>query len=264
MSLALGALLLVLFLLPGIIFRYFYLRSETLRKTVDFSLLSEAVFILVPSLLLHLLGGNLVAALGSGPDTRTLYLLLAGSVDDTALAVVERSLTPFILYILLLCVLGGLLGMLGQYVVLRRGWDEQFRFLRIYNDWDKYFSGRVLSPERRKLLAFVQVDVVVSGGEGDILYTGELNNYSLNRDQGIDRIFISKVYRRRFRDDIVPDPPAGNQLQPFDRSHDPRYYNMPGNFLVIPFSQVRNLNIVYVSLQPTDEPPPPPVEPPAP
>ncbi|MEM9931573.1 MAG: hypothetical protein AAF840_17335 [Bacteroidota bacterium] len=88
-----------------------------------------------------------------------------------------------------------------------------------------------------------------------------LDNYSLNKDQGIDRLFISDVYRRDFSKD-APRPQRGRPGNPtfsvnvaspekdFDMD---RYYRMPGNYLVIPFGQIRNLNIIYTRLEEVTE-----------
>ena len=250
MGLAFGALFLAILLLPGIIFRYAYLRSDSLRKTVDFSLLSEAVFVLIPSLLFHLVGLGLASYIGRAinrvPDIGTFYHLVSGQVlEGNELLNLERGLLPFVLYILLLSILAGWLGILTQTWVLRRGWDDHFKLLRIYNDWDKYFTGHSVSRDPRRTFDYVQVDVVVQSGEGDILYTGALANYSLNQEQGIDRIFMEVVYRRRLSDDLILSDTVLADLPPANREEDPRYYNMPGDYLVIPFSQIRNLNISY-------------------
>ncbi|PPK85686.1 hypothetical protein CLV84_2589 [Neolewinella xylanilytica] len=250
MGLAFGALLLATILLPGILFRYAYLRSDSLRKTVDFSLLSEAVFVLIPTLILHAFGWGLARLVGPAlnlvPDLGVFYRLITGQLlTDAGLLRLERGLIPFILYILLLGAVAGWLGTLVQRWVLRNAWDDHFKLLRIFNDWDKYFTGHSVSGDPRRSFDYVQVDVVVQSGEGDILYTGALANYSLNQEQGIDRIFMEVVYRRRLSDDLRLSETALADLPPANREEDPRYYNMPGDYLVIPFGQIRNLNISY-------------------
>ncbi|MGB3799165.1 MAG: hypothetical protein WA952_05075 [Lewinella sp.] len=250
MGLAFGALFLATLLLPGIIFRYAYLRSDSLRKTVDFSLLSEAVFVLIPTLLFHALGWTVAGAVGTllnrVPNVSALYRLTTGQLlTEDSLASLERGILPFVFYILALSALAGWSGSLVQRLVVRRGWDDHFKLLRIYNDWDKYFTGHSISRDPRRSFDYVQVDVVVAGGDGDMLYTGALANYSLNQEQGIDRIFMEVVYRRRLRDDLPLSDDVLADLPPANREEDPRYYNMPGDYLVIPFDQIRNLNISY-------------------
>lgn len=254
MNLAIGALLVAILLLPGILFRYLYIRSDALRKTIDLSLLNEVVFILTPSLLLHLLGRGMVSGiLGWEVNLQQLYLLLTngGGIDFAA---IDAGYPKFVGYTLFLCFLGGAAGVLFQKVVVMFGWDERYKILRIYNDWDKYFSGHVLPPAEREKIDFIQLDVVVNTAKGDVLYTGVLKNYSLNKDQGIDRVFLTNVYRRDFTNDLYAEGnvpmgvPAGTPSH-LVKDFDERYYKMPGAYFVIPFGEIKNLNIIYNTLE---------------
>lgn len=250
MNLAFGALLLAILLLPGIVFRYAYLRSNALRKSVDFSLLSEAVFILLPCLLLHLLGWGFDTLVERSLAFDVLYALLSGAgLSAEGIEALQRGFLPFVLYILLLCGMAATIGIYLQRWVVANRWDERFKLLSIYNDWDKYFSGHAIIDDPQSAFDFVQVDVVVGSSEGDMLYTGILAHYSLNKEQGIDRLFMKQVSRRRFVDDVVMGDPSVYST----KEDDERYYNLPGNFLVIPFSQVKNLNIIYLRVQRTEE-----------
>ena len=253
MSFALGALLIVLLLLPGIAFRYAYIRSNSIRRSLDFSLLSEAVIMIVVALLLHTLGGWVAQTIGLTPDVRLLYLLSTGgtlvSGDYQTLA---DSFTPFVGYTLLLSATGVGLGYALQQLVVHRGYDQRYKGLRVLNDWDRYFTGYVLPPERRSKLNFIWVDLLVDGSGGNaVLYSGVLENYSLNREQVIDQVFISSAIRRHNLDlsGVLPGPAESMALPP--------NYDLPGEYLVIPFSQVRNLNITYSYVREGTPPEPP-------
>ncbi len=255
MNLAFGALLAAILLLPGIVFRYIYIRSDALRKSIDLSLLSEAVFILVPSLGMHVLGLLFTKhLLGWQRDLETIYLLITGGDTKDTFSVVEDGFIYFVIYMLVLSLLAGFAGKFARKLAVWRGWDERYKFLRIYNDWDKYFSGHVLPPAERKKIDFIQVDVVVQSAEGDVLYTGVLKNYSLNKDQGIDRLFLSNVYRRKFAEDLAstkkeqPVTPPGYPTYRV-KDFDSRYYALPGAYFVIPFGEIRNLNIIYNTIE---------------
>lgn len=257
MSLAFSALLAAVLLLPGIIFRYLYIRSDSLRKSIDLSLLSESVFILLSSLLLHWLGRGLYKTFfGTEASLRPLYNLLTGK-EAPDFAVVNAGFSPFVIYITALCVVAGLSALLLQRFVLYFGLDDKFKLLRIHNDWDKYLSGSIVRRETGEDFDYVQVDVLVETGAGDVLYSGVLDNYTLNKDQMIDRLFLSDVYRRTFTED-APAAQRGRPGNPVTSVHavsdrrdftPDRYYRLPGNYLVIPFGQIRNLNIIYTRLR---------------
>ncbi len=255
MSFAFGALLIVLLLLPGIAFRYAYIRSNSLRRSLDFSLLSETIIMILVALLLHAIGMGVARSAGFAPDFRLVYLLGTGGVLETAdFVAIEKSYLPFVGYVLLLCGTAALLGYGLQRIVLDRGYDQQYKGLRVLNDWDRYFTGYVLPAPLRSRLNFIWVDLLVDGSAGNaVLYSGVLENYSLNREQVIDQIFISSAIRRH-----NPDLSGAGYAPPPGRRQDQApNYDLPGDYLVIPFSQVRNLNIIYNFLQqvdPEDEP----------
>ncbi|MEM9260129.1 MAG: hypothetical protein AAGA62_10820, partial [Bacteroidota bacterium] len=76
------------------------------------------------------------------------------------------------------------------------------------------------------------------------------------KDQGIDRLFLSDVYRRNFSQDVAEKPPGKRKKPHYSvnevtvaKDFDERYYRMPGNYLVIPFGEIRNLNIIYTRLE---------------
>lgn len=246
MTFAFGALLIVILLLPGITFRYAYIRSNSIRRSLDFSLLSEAIIMLLLALILHGLGVWLAGLFGIEPDLRTLYLFATGgTLTDADFAYLEQGYGTFVLYSLLVCGLSGTLGYAAQNLVVNSALDERYKVLRTLNDWDRYFTGYALPPEARKKLNFIQVDLLVDGHPDNYVYSGVLINYSLNASQGIDQLFISDAIRR------VNPGSGGNR----DNAH--QKYEMPGDVLAIPFSEVRNLNLNYHFMQ--EEPAPAPI-----
>ena len=120
--------------------------------------------------------------------------------------------------------------------------DILFHSLRYNNDWYYLLTGRVMSEvgwtQKTDSVKYVFVDVLVETKEGSVLYCGLLDEFYLSKD-GVDRICLSEVYRRSFIDDIK----EGERLP--DKSLDERYYRMPGDLFVIPYSQIRNLNLTY-------------------
>ena len=199
----------------------------------------------VVALLLHALGGSLAQVLGYPPDARMLYLLsTGGALASDEYRILADSFVPFLGYTLLLSATGVGLGYALQQLVLRRGYDQRYKGLRVLNDWDRYFTGYVLPVEWRKKLNFIWVDILVDGSGGNaVLYSGVLENYSLNREQVIDQIFISSAIRRHNLDlsGVLPAAEA--------TASQPPNYDLPGEYLVIPFAQVRNLNITYSYVQ---------------
>lgn len=86
--------------------------------------------------------------------------------------------------------------MILQRVVILWDLDSKYPFLRLSNEWERLLSGRVLGPAYHKKIEFIQVDVLTSGDEGDMLYCGILEKYTLNSKVGLENIYMSSVYRR--------------------------------------------------------------------
>ncbi|MCP9235857.1 DUF6338 family protein [Lewinella sp. JB7] len=240
MNFAVGALFIILLLLPGIAFRYAYIRSHSIRRSLNFSLLSEAVIMLFTALLLHSAGMAVVRLLGHDPNLHLIYLLsTGGDLQTVDYDDFESGYHGFVFYLLLICAAAATIGYLLQQLVIRAGYEKEHKALQVFNDWDRYFSGYVLTHEQRRRLHFIRVDLLVDGGGKLVVYTGALDAYTLNSEQNIDQLFISGAIRRGNL------KITGSRDQPWQPSPHTTY-EMKGDYLAVPFSQVRNLNIVYV------------------
>jgi hypothetical protein len=247
MNVALGALLLFLLLFPGIVVRTSYLSGPHSRKNIQTSLGDEVVLSLVPALVLQVLAYLFTEhVLGQDIRLEQVYKLVVGATarDNYApdFGIIERSLPGFLLYMIGLLLVATLTGNAARWLVERYNFDIKVYGLRYNNDWYYLLSGRILNFSgwggSTTVVESVYVDVLVETKEGSVLYCGLLDEFYLSKD-GLDRICLSEVYRRRLTDDVATGQPPAN------RSFDARYYKMPGDLFVIPYSQIRNLNLTY-------------------
>jgi hypothetical protein len=72
-----------------------------------------------------------------------------------------------------------------------------------------------------------------------------LAEFYLSKDQGLDRLCLQEVYRRTLISDRPQQDIEGIPTQQLDN----RYYRMPGDVFVIPYSLVKNINVTYKKLQ---------------
>ena len=136
--------------------------------------------------------------------------------------------------------------------------------MQVSNEWDILFSGRILSDkDTQKKIEFIQIDAVVESSEGDIIYCGLLKEFRLNKTQGLDKIYLFPVYRRMLNQDL--SKPTGGETYnvtttaspiydtPIERftskGSDQRYYQMPGHYFIIPYSQIKNINVTYLTFE---------------
>lgn len=136
-----------------------------------------------------------------------------------------------------------------KHLVLTNNLDCKYHFLRVHNDWYYLLTGKILDfedwPGEAADVAAVQVDLVVEGKEHTYLYTGLLAEFYLSKDQGLDRLCLQEVYRRTLISDRPQQDIEGIPTQQLDN----RYYRMPGDVFVIPYSLVKNINVTYKKLQ---------------
>jgi len=264
MNIALGALLLFLLFIPGLLFRTSFLKSDSLKSNIDTTILNELLFVSVPALVLHLCGMLLVEALWE-VEVRLdqFYYLITGAKDSAQIdfEVIKFSLPGFTGYLILASVVAVSLGMILQRVVMHWDLDSKYPFLRLSNEWERLLSGRVLGPTDHKKIEFIQVDVLTSGDQGNMLYCGILEKYTLNSKVGLENIYMSSVYRRRLSSDYQAAASSLSTELPVQEStdlttsvlskdEDDRYYNMPGDYFMIPISEVKNINITYYGALP--------------
>lgn len=249
MNIAFSAIVLLLALFPGIVFRFAYLKSNSIRRSINTGVVSEIVLMLVVSLFLHWVCIPLAEWLsGKTFLFEQFYALVApagpGVLD---LGLISASINPFFAYILLVSALAFLLANVVRYLVHRYHPDRDFKFFRANTDWDKLFTGYHLDPADRAKIDKVAISVAVVIGGERLLYKGYLSGYSINDPHGADHLMLSLVYRRRFEDDLGPQRNYAS-VSGSRPAADGRYYKVPGDYFIIPFANIENFNVTYLML----------------
>ena len=248
MNFVLGSFLILILLFPGIIFRISYLQGPYSRQTFNISAFDEIAWSLIPTLFLQTSGFIFVEFLlsvftGSGINLKLMYLLITGAppalIDFIQL---KASYLPFIIYNITLFGLAAIAGFILRKIVLSRKLDFKYRFFRIHNEWYYLFNGHYILPKSNDLekVWFTQIDALVKADNGDVIYTGALHHFILSKTEGLDRLYLQNVYRRKLSDDLHT-----NEESLVERDEDERYYKMPGDLFVLKYDQILNLNIHY-------------------
>ena len=128
--------------------------------------------------------------------------------------------------------------------MLKRGWDLRYLSLSVFNDWYYLLKGKLAGEADLPVVA-VYVDALVETKEGSYLYCGLIEDFFLSRDNGLDRLYFKKVYRRKLGEDFKRE---SEDDAPTSKWLDERYYEMPGEFFVIPYAQIKNMNVRYFYL----------------
>jgi len=147
MSILFAAILIVLLLLPGIVFRFSYLSESEKKIDPKIGFVDEIFFYIIISFIIQIPIYLITDKYICDVDENKFYLLLINNEK----AIVHNSITAseiglFFLYTFFVSFISFLLGRRFRTIVLRKGWDLQFHVLKIYSHWFDFFEGRLHAP----------------------------------------------------------------------------------------------------------------------
>ncbi len=244
MNLAVGAILLfILFILPSLIFRRFYYTGEFSKeyfKSTPFQVFLAAVAPGVIFQALHYLIA--VHLFGYEPDLDAIATLALGGNFDAAKAAVDsvrQRIGEILFYNVSLWIWAGGLAVLMKFAVRKSKLDKKTKLFRFQNHWYYVLRGEILDFPNIKgkvsSIDFTYIDAVVSIGGKTFLYSGLLEGYQLTKEgSGLEQIYLSEVRRRNIE---------------HDSDSEKKYYHIPGDFFILPYHQIINMNISYYSLE---------------
>lgn len=260
MNLAFPALLILLLVLPGVIFRYAYARGSwgwsspvSFRTTTD-----EFGYGIVWAVLLHvpwLLGAQYL--FGYRVDVGALLALLSGNFgpNNVAYASTVRSLDEHLgeisAYFITLYLGCAGLGRGLHRLIRKFKLDVKTEVLRFKNEWHYVLTGEILSfkdgaAESREIDG-VFLSAVVDQGKDSYLYRGIVDDWSFNKDGELDLIRLRLAHRRPLQDDLKA---LGSRTVPgTHRPPDLRYYSLHGDVFLLRYAHAKTIVLDYFSLK---------------
>jgi hypothetical protein len=208
------------------------------RSAVD-----EIFYSLLPALLIQALALVLITTLfAQSVDFSLLYRLIT-TAKEVDLSKLDDQVVDFALYNLVLFPIAFGAGYATRTAIVAYDLDVLLPILRLNSEWYYLLTGRGQPILKENDVSsdqiYIQLDVLTQAASGEaLLYCGILDRFSLTKDGGLDRVVLTKVYRRPFRLDRPEEASPS-------KDRDERYYNMPGVYFIIPFEQIVNLNVYY-------------------
>ena len=253
MNIAFGALVLLILLLPGLVFRVAYLNVRYSGKSFRSTIVDETLLALAPALILQIIGFEVVEnIIHRSVSLSTIYQLIISSGTFSHFDILENSLGSFLLYNILLGISAYSLGVGARKFVQRYKLHYTYPVLRFQNDWYHVLKGTILNqpgnPEEVQEIDYVWIDLMLESKEGTFIYSGILKDFFLSKEEGLDRIYLTNVRRRKMSDDLTVEATEETNNEESTETLaevDKRYYYMPGDFFVVPYSQIKNLNVIY-------------------
>lgn len=222
MNIAFGTLVIIVLLSPGFVCRYAFLKGPYSRKNFKPSISNDVFWSVIPAVFIQLTAFIFLKFVGANPSLKDIYLLIIGA-ENIDFEAIESGITPFLIYSVIILSLSYLPGSLARWTVIRFNLDLKYNILKVNNEWYYLFSSKLTNEE----VDFIQLDILVNSDKGTMLYSGILDDYFLNKEGGIDRLYLIKVHRDR-------------------------KYEMPGDYFIIFGKEILNINLTYFRLREPD------------
>jgi hypothetical protein len=238
MNITLSTFLIILFLVPGFIFRRAYYSSPFPRKYSKFTLFGEISWIIIPSVILHLVGVYLSYWFwdASFSELAKVPGLIVESVKTNPNITTAFNVNILVSFTLSLWTFSFLCGFFINLIIRRAHLDKRFKIFSFDNEWYYYLSGEILDfphvAGTSKEVGLTFIDVLTKTGEETILYSGICQKFDLKEDGGLASICLSNVQKKEFN--------IGNA-----EVENNGYKEIPSTFLVIPFENILNLNVRF-------------------
>lgn len=243
MNIALPTVIIIILILPGLAFRRFYYTEEFSKqyfKQSPFEIFFAGFF---PSIIFHLFWVMIIPKFGYNVDFEILgRLFTSKDFYKEGFSNIQKNIGAISLYQITILFFSVTLGISSKFLVRKLKLDRKRKLFRFQNHWHYIIKGEFIEFRRTPMIikdkvediALFYVDALVETSEGSILYEGILVDYELSKDGGLEQITLTEVVRRYLKKDAK------------DTSNDTdRWVPIAGHLLVIPYSQIKNLNFSY-------------------
>jgi hypothetical protein len=176
-------------------------------------------------------------------DFQFIYNLLIGNAKAQNINDLNENLSHFLMYMSLNITVNFLAAIFFRSLVIKRGWDQKVKILKIYSDW--YYKFK--KPKNDKGKISVYLDLLIETKSESILYRGFLADFNVANNGALEELFLYDVRRRIFSNDTKKEEYliAPNDEENNGSLVDQRYYYIPGDLFYVKYADVKNMNIWY-------------------
>ncbi len=241
MNLALATLVIIIFSLPGIAFRKSYFSGRFTSTGFTSSLYSLVLWSFLPALVFHGIFLSLIEYFTTYRiSVENFGFLLFSSDDkkslDSIFLNIHDNIYNILFYNISLILIASILGMLFRNFVRYFGLDITYSIFRFPNKWHYIFTGEYYDFSRGKRyhhnIDLIFIDALVEINGQGVIYSGILEDYYLSKtNEGLEQIIIKYPTKKTFS--------VNENLE---------VKEIPGDFLIIPYDKIQNINYSYVAI----------------
>lgn len=249
-DIALNTILYILiFIIPGLIFRKFYFSGEFTKQFYQGHLLERFMFTILCSIICLLciffliyvirLKFDFLPSISYESVSKIFSIISSNSVPDKKMF--EYTYNDGIIMLLMYYILSVVLGLMFHYINLFFRLEYISSVFKYKNQWYYIFNGKSIKGVTGigKKLVLTKVDALVNDGEKNIIYSGDLSDYYIEPSNNkLDTIILKNTYKKipNVIEDCNYDIPTGI-----------RY--IPGNAMCIQNDKIINLNITHFTIE---------------
>jgi len=241
MNIAFTTVLIFILLAPGFIYRIAYNSTKLSVRNPNKNILNDLAWAIIPSLTIHIITISIIEWITKYHiDFELLGNLILGVTDDhqveESFGQLRAYLYPIFFYNLIVFSFSFTVGYAFNKLIREFKWDRKYRYLRFTNKWHYIFTGECLDfedvPDNFEEITDKIINVLCKVNGKSILYTGEYFNYYIDSNGDLEAIHLKYPIRRYLGDDAKPS--------------DKVYYEISSRYLVIPNSDIININFRYL------------------
>ena len=235
MSIALITVLLFIFVLPVLIASRAYNAAELSYKYTKTSVLEEVIKSAFSAFIFHLITIKFISIFGFHIDYKFLKSLIL-SEPNLNLSILETDAWKIISYFITLFLISFTCFFLSRGIIRFFKIDRRFGYFRYDNFWYYLLTGEVLQIEEYggKITKEIDnilryVDVLTTGHDGDVLYSGILVEYQLAENDSLEFIVLATPKRQVIKEDKTKE----------------KQREIPSKYFIIQNKDILNFNIQY-------------------
>jgi hypothetical protein len=247
MNIAFTSILIFILLAPGFLYLIAYNSSKLSVRNPNRNILKDLTWSIIPSLAIHLITMSLIEWLTNYRiDFELLGNLILGVTTENKVEESFRALRKFIypifFYNLFVFAFSFFSGYGLQKIVRKCAFDRKIRYLRFSNKWHYIFTGECLDfpdvPDDYEEITDKIINVLCRVNDKTVLYTGEYFNYYIDKNGDLEAVHLKYPIRRYLEN---------------DNSTPQDYYEIESRYLVIPNSDIININFRYLNREEVQE-----------
>lgn len=240
MEIALGALVIIVLLLPGISFRKGYFSEEFSNQYTIKDFFQLFVNTFIPSVILYLLALPIISIIGYSYNIKVLIGLVSSNDNlfEKSLEHVYNTQTEILVFQLVINIISFIIGYWLKNFFIKKSIDSKFEFFRYKNIWHYVLSAKFIDFERSQIQLYSDnvedvditfVDALVSVGNKVFIYNGMLVDYQLASEGNLDFLIVKDVQRKQI-----------------DKK---KFKDVNGHVVVLKYENIINLNLTFIEAE---------------